>query len=142
VSFVTLSFETESLRNSQKIFRDVQLTTMYADSSVNDWSSDEASESPPCDFPDSDGDTSPGSPVPEEQLRPAGLGLAFVSYADWRPALPYNEQPPEYIRYNVEWKLSVNNRQRLGESELGVVISPQKEACPSIEITNRRRKEL
>ncbi|KAH8649528.1 hypothetical protein BGZ61DRAFT_487982 [Ilyonectria robusta] len=37
-----------------------------------------------------------------------------------------NEQPPDYIRYHVEWKLSVNNRQKSGESEPGVVISPRK----------------
>ncbi|KAH7124425.1 hypothetical protein EDB81DRAFT_665027, partial [Dactylonectria macrodidyma] len=60
------------------------------------------------------------------QLRPAGTGLLIVPYTDWRPALPYNEQPPDYIRYYVEWKLSVNNRQKSGESELGVVISPRK----------------
>ncbi|KAG9249981.1 uncharacterized protein F5Z01DRAFT_731324 [Emericellopsis atlantica] len=99
---------------------------MDADSSVNDWTSDEASESPPSDFPDDDDQSRRVALTRKSQLRPAGLGLAFVPYADWRPTLPYNEQPPECIRYNVEWKLSVNNRQRSGESEPGVVISPQR----------------
>jgi hypothetical protein len=50
--------------------------------------------------------------------------LGFVSYADWEPGRSYDSEPTIY--YNVEWKLSVRNRGQAGESELDVVISPQK----------------
>ncbi|KAI5465215.1 hypothetical protein BGZ63DRAFT_173395 [Mariannaea sp. PMI_226] len=90
------------------------------------WSSDDASESQPHDFSDSDGDHFQRATLARKsQLRPAGIGLSFVPYADWRPGLAYDEELPDYIRYDVEWKLSLNNRSRGGESEPGVVISPK-----------------
>lgn len=51
---------------------------------------------------------------------PACVSGRAVALADWKPELSYNEQPPENIRYDVKWKLSVNNRQRSGESESGI----------------------
>ena len=98
---------------------------MDSDSLMNEWSSDDASESQHHDVPDLDNDSQRATAGRRSQLRPAGLGLAFVPLADWKPELPYDEQPPENIRYDVEWKLSVNNRQRSGESEPRVVISPR-----------------
>lgn len=93
---------------------------MDSDSLLNEWSSDDASESQPHDVPDLDNDSQRATAGRRSQLRPAGLGLAFVPLADWKPELLYDEQPPENIRYEVEWKLSVNNRQRSGESESGI----------------------
>jgi hypothetical protein len=46
---------------------------------------------------------------------------------DWKPELSYDEQPPENIRYDVEWKLSVNNRQRSGDIAANIL-----ETYPSI----------
>ncbi|EHK19828.1 uncharacterized protein TRIVIDRAFT_68184 [Trichoderma virens Gv29-8] len=99
---------------------------MDADSSINDWSSDDASESQPCDFADSEDEHSQQLTLTRRsQLRPAGNGLAFVPYADWRPGRSYNQQPAENIWYDVEWKLSVNNRRKTGESEPGIALSPR-----------------
>lgn len=47
-----------------------------------------------------------------------------MPFADWEPERSYKDEPT--IRYNVEWKLLVKNRGQAGESELDVVISPQK----------------
>ena len=97
---------------------------MDTDGLMNEWTSD-ASESQPHDVSDLDSDFQRATVGRRSQLRPAGLGLAFVPFADWKSELSYDEQPPENIRYDVEWKLSVNNRQRSGESEPGVVLSPR-----------------
>ncbi|PTB49516.1 hypothetical protein M431DRAFT_500287 [Trichoderma harzianum CBS 226.95] len=99
---------------------------MDADSFINDWSSDDASQSQPCDFADSEDEHSQQPTLTRRsQLRPAGNGLAFVPYADWRPGRSYNQQPAENIWYDVEWKLSVNNRRKTGESEPGIALSPR-----------------
>lgn len=76
---------------------------MDADSSINDWCSDDASQSQPCDFADSEGEHSQQPTLTRRsQLRPAGNGLAFVPYADWRPGRSFNQQPAENIWYDVE----------------------------------------
>ncbi|KAK0761663.1 LOW QUALITY PROTEIN: hypothetical protein N5P37_005645 [Trichoderma harzianum] len=101
-------------------------TTIDADSSINGWSSDDASESQPCNFADSDDKHSQQPTLTRHsQLRPAGNGLAFVPFADWRPGRSYNQQPAENIWYNAEWKLSVNNMRKTGELEPGIALSPR-----------------
>ncbi|KAH7108890.1 hypothetical protein B0J13DRAFT_527170 [Dactylonectria estremocensis] len=90
-----------------------------------DWPSDDASDSQNCDLQISDSEVSQhATPAPRSRLRPAGSALAFVPFADWEPDRSYEGEPT--IRYNVEWKLSVKNRDQAGESELGIVISPHK----------------
>ncbi|KAH7112246.1 hypothetical protein B0J13DRAFT_590914 [Dactylonectria estremocensis] len=90
-----------------------------------DWPSDDASDSQNCDLQTSDSEVSQhAAPAPRSRLRPAGSALAFVPFADWEPDRSYEGEPT--IRYNVEWKLSVKNRDQAGESELGIVISPRK----------------
>lgn len=99
---------------------------MDTDSFINDWSSDDASQSQPCGFANSEDEHSQQPTLTRHsQLRPAGNGLAFVPYADWRPGRSYNQQPAENIWYDVEWKLSVNNRRKTGESEPGIALSPR-----------------
>jgi len=92
--------------------------------SINEWANDDSSESQATKsvFSDSEESTVP----PRSLLRPAGSALLFVPYADWKPELTYDHQPPIHICYTLDWTLSVNNRQRSGETELGIVISPQK----------------
>ncbi|KAH8652835.1 hypothetical protein BGZ61DRAFT_468434 [Ilyonectria robusta] len=92
---------------------------------VNDWPSDDASDSQNCDLSTSDSEASQhATSAPRSRLRPAGSVLAFMPFADWEPERSYEGEPT--IRYNVEWKLSVKNREQAGESELDIVISPHK----------------
>uniref|UniRef100_A0A8H7K5G2 Uncharacterized protein n=1 Tax=Bionectria ochroleuca TaxID=29856 RepID=A0A8H7K5G2_BIOOC len=88
------------------------------------WSSDDASDSRNSDYLCSNDDDHTAA-LPRSRLRPAGSALGFVSYADWEPGRSYDSEPT--IHYNVEWGLSVRNRGQAGESELDVVISPQKQ---------------
>ena len=36
--------------------------------------------------------------------------MGYVRYADWDPDRAYDEDPPIYIHYSIEWKITVNNR--------------------------------
>ncbi|KIM96072.1 hypothetical protein OIDMADRAFT_20950 [Oidiodendron maius Zn] len=36
--------------------------------------------------------------------------LGLCRYADWDPDRAYDEDPPIYIHYSIEWKIAVNKR--------------------------------
>jgi hypothetical protein len=36
--------------------------------------------------------------------------LGLCRYADWDPDRAYDEDPPIYIHYSIEWKITVKNR--------------------------------
>ena len=36
--------------------------------------------------------------------------LSFCQYSDWDSERTYDEDPPRYIRYAIEWKVTVNKR--------------------------------
>lgn len=78
---------------------------------VNDWLSDDATDSQNHDVSASSSDESQHLTLaPGSRLRPAGSALAFVPFADWEPERSYKDEPT--IRYNVEWKLLVCKEQR------------------------------
>ncbi|KAK5069390.1 hypothetical protein LTR51_008640 [Lithohypha guttulata] len=58
------------------------------------------------------------SPVPQ----PYALG--FISLQNWRSDHVYNEVPPLYLHYNVEWKVKVNKTIIFKETEENIVLSP------------------
>jgi hypothetical protein len=43
-----------------------------------------------------------------QTAQPSGLGLC--PFAEWDPHRAYDEDPPIYIHYSIEWKIAVNNR--------------------------------
>jgi hypothetical protein len=47
-----------------------------------------------------------------------------MRFTDWEPGRSYEGEP--IIRWNMEWKVFVKNREQPGESELDLVISPRK----------------
>jgi hypothetical protein len=51
----------------------------------------------------------PFEDVPSQQQTQASK-LQLCQFADWDSERLYDEDPPQYIHYSVEWKVTVNNR--------------------------------
>ncbi|KAL7904183.1 hypothetical protein GGI35DRAFT_472568 [Trichoderma velutinum] len=98
---------------------------MTASDSVNDWSCDDnATDAQISDCSTSDSGESQNATFPQQgELRPAGSLPTFVPFARWNPERSY--RGGHTLRYNVEWKLFVKNRERAGQSELDIVLSPK-----------------
>lgn len=60
----------------------------------------------------------------QSQLRPARSSLSFVSLVDFDPDHPYDENPPSYIRYGLEWTLRLNQKKIAFQTEPDVVLAP------------------
>ena len=51
--------------------------------------------------------------------------LQLCQFADWDSERSYNEDPPCYIHYSIEWKVTVNNRAIMPkDTEQDVVLAP------------------
>jgi hypothetical protein len=51
--------------------------------------------------------------------------LELCRYADWDPDRPYDEDPPIYIHYSIEWKIAVHNRAVMPiDTEQDLVLEP------------------
>ncbi|KAM3477535.1 hypothetical protein MY8738_006398 [Beauveria namnaoensis] len=90
---------------------------------LNDLSCDDVTDAQNSDSSVSDNDSQSATYPQHGGLRPAGGLPAFVPFAAWKPARSY--QNTQTLRYNVEWKLFVKNRERAGQSELDIVLSPR-----------------
>ncbi|TQW01753.1 hypothetical protein IF2G_10735 [Cordyceps javanica] len=90
---------------------------------LNDLSCDDVTDAQNSDSSVSDNDSQSVTYPQHGGLRPAGGLPAFVPFAAWKPARSY--QNTQTLRYNVEWKLFVKNRERAGQSELDIVLSPR-----------------
>lgn len=91
---------------------------------LNTLSCDDVTDAHNSDYPVSDSDESQNATYPQQGgLRPAGGLPAFVPFAAWKPSRSY--QNTQALCYNVEWKLFVKNRERAGQSELDIVLSPK-----------------
>ncbi|KAJ3499242.1 hypothetical protein NLG97_g489 [Lecanicillium saksenae] len=101
---------------------------MSGEFSASDCSSGDEREDHVFSESESDEDSQLVVPGAGSRLRPAGSALKFLSYTAWRrePDLRYTDEPPEYICYTIDWKLSVNNRNKGGETEQNIVITPDK----------------
>ena len=63
-------------------------------------------------------DTSPQAhPVQADQLK-------FLQYPEWDQEKDYREDPPTCIRYTIEWKITLNNRTIVKNTERDVVLQP------------------
>lgn len=50
--------------------------------------------------------------------------LGFIPLDDWEEGRSYNEQPPSYIRYSIEWKVTLNNRVMAKDTEQDLTLAP------------------
>jgi hypothetical protein len=50
--------------------------------------------------------------------------LVFLPTADWDEERVYNEQPPIYIHYRIDWKVTINGKNIAQVTEPDVVIKP------------------
>jgi hypothetical protein len=51
--------------------------------------------------------------------------LELCQYANWSPERTYDEDPPSYIHYSIEWKITVNNRAIMPkDTEQDLVLEP------------------
>jgi hypothetical protein len=51
--------------------------------------------------------------------------LNLCQFADWDSERTYDEDPPSYIHYSIEWKVMVNNRAIMPkDTEQDIVLAP------------------
>lgn len=92
--------------------------------SVNNFSCNDVTDAQLSDCSATDSDESQNATFPRQGgLRPAGSLPGFVPFSVWKPERSY--QGSQALRYSVEWRLFVKNRERAGQSELDIVLSPK-----------------
>jgi hypothetical protein len=66
----------------------------------------------------------PFEDVPSQQQTQASK-LQLCQYAEWDSERSYDEDPPHYIHYSIEWKVTVNNRAIMPkDTEQDIVLAP------------------
>ena len=63
-------------------------------------------------------------PFCQQRTQPQAENLGFCSFSDWDEGNLYDEDPPTYIHYSIEWKVTVNNRMVSKDTEPDVVVAP------------------
>lgn len=66
----------------------------------------------------------PDSALASSNLRAGHAVLPFMDLDLWIPNIPYDENPPLYICYTVQWKFTVNNRATAKDTRQDLAISP------------------
>ena len=69
---------------------------------------------------DSDGQWDPYDNPSQQQTQASKL--SFCQYSDWDSERVYDEDPPSYIHYSIEWKVAVNKRMISKDTEQDVVL--------------------
>ena len=63
--------------------------------------------------------------IPSQQSTQVSSRLGLCPYEDWDPDPEYNEDPPIYLHYGIEWKVAVNNRAIMSkDTEQDLVLEP------------------
>ncbi|KAE9571015.1 hypothetical protein CGMCC3_g12947 [Colletotrichum fructicola] len=92
----------------------------------DDWlyeiSDDESDHRDP-DISDSDGELNHGTSQ-RSQLPPVPGALPFLDYRRWAPGQSYDEQPSRLMLYTMQWKLTLNNRKAVEQTEQNLVVAP------------------
>ncbi|KAL0930284.1 uncharacterized protein CTRU02_212490 [Colletotrichum truncatum] len=95
---------------------------MAADHWVYEINDDDDSHHSDISFPDSELDH--GTSSPPSQLCPLPGALPFLNYHEWAPGQSYDEQPPRWMLYTMQWKLTLNNRKAVEQTEQNLVVAP------------------
>lgn len=56
--------------------------------------------------------------------QPQAEQLVFLPFADWEEERVYNEQPPIYIHYRIDWKVTLNGKNIAQVTEPDLVVRP------------------
>lgn len=72
------------------------------------------------------------SPLPSQEFDgsqttpqdPKLCRLDFIPLPDWVKEQPYDEQPPTYVHFLIEWKVNLNSKTITRATESDLVISP------------------
>ncbi|KAL5586875.1 hypothetical protein FOBRF1_016745 [Fusarium oxysporum] len=59
----------------------------------------------------------------DSQLRPVRKTLPFVPLTEWDPDQRYDDQPPSYVHYALEWLMNLNNRNVAKQTEQDIVLA-------------------
>lgn len=57
-------------------------------------------------------------------VEPPTQGLSFVRMTDWNPDAAYDEDPPRYIHYRIEWRLMINKSIASRNTIENIVLEP------------------
>ncbi|KAK4031845.1 hypothetical protein C8A01DRAFT_51206 [Parachaetomium inaequale] len=72
-------------------------------------------------------DSHSASPAPQDQPQRRRPRLPLLQQADWNPSLPYDEFPPTYIHYSIEWKILLKKgrlSKLTNDTEQNLVLAP------------------
>lgn len=61
---------------------------------------------------------------PHSQLPPVPGALPFLDYHRWASDQSYDEQPPRWLLYTMQWKLTLNSRKAMEQTEQNLAIAP------------------
>ena len=65
------------------------------------------------------------SPIPYRATdQPQSDQLNFLPFAEWEEGGEYNEQPPRFVCYTIEWKLILNRKAVGRVTEEDLVVAP------------------
>ncbi|KAF6798882.1 hypothetical protein CSOJ01_12585 [Colletotrichum sojae] len=99
-------------------------TTMAGDDWLYEITSGDESDDGDSDISNSDDEVDHNT-SPHSQLRPSVPGaLPFLDYRRWAPGQSYDEQPPRWMLYTMQWKLTLNSRKAVEQTEQNLAISP------------------
>jgi hypothetical protein len=62
-------------------------------------------------------------PGPAQSQRESD-SLSFCPHSEWQEDSIYDDDPPSYIHYSIEWKVTLNNKVVSKDTELEVVLAP------------------
>ncbi|KAJ5005564.1 hypothetical protein K4K57_011679 [Colletotrichum sp. SAR 10_99] len=100
---------------------------MPATMAGNNWlyeiTSDDEADHRDSDISDSDDELNHGT-SPHSQLPLIPGALPFLDYSRWAPGQSYDEQPPRWMLYTMQWKLTLNSRKAVEQTEQNLAISP------------------